>query len=462
MVLVDVEDAAPKSLQQVIEAGCCSSCGACEGLLGTKAKMVPGDRGRLRPKLDASITAEEEAKVLAVCPGRKVALMVEEGINWHPIVGPWLSVRKGHAADETVRFRAAAAGGLTALSCYLLSSGEVDFILHITPSRQPLEDFGPRLSYTVESLLEGCGSRYAPSTPLSSIDSVLSMGRRFAFVGKPCDVNALSNLAEVDERVNTLCAFKMSISCGQYADPPAYKKIMDEAGIKQEDVTEFRYRGHGCPGYSPYIKDKFSKEAKVDYVDFWYTPQALTYQWRCKSCPDFLGYQADITVMDCWPKGLPERIDAVTEARKHEQDGWVLTVARTRQGQDLLDRAQKAGALSMSEAAPEDVCQTQPHQVSRAVGLAARRFAHQRSSQPFPSFSEGRLQLMKAAALDKQALELVTAKAEQSDIAPEVKELIADLLPGLDETATRFHVRNFEGCCMRIKRGDPVEALPTA
>ena len=40
-----------------------------------------------------------------------------------------------------------------------------------------------------------------------------------------------------------------------------------------------------------------------------------TYQWRCKMCPDFLGYQADVTVMDAWPGGPPEHHGAITEAR---------------------------------------------------------------------------------------------------------------------------------------------------
>ena len=100
-------------------------------------------------------------------------------------------------------------------------------------------------------------------------------------------------------------------------------------------------------------------------MDFWFEngkgAGPLTYQWRCKMCSDFLGYQADVVVMDCWPKGLPERRDGISEPRRHEWDGWVLVIGRTERGQALVDSAQAAGVMTLKPAEKEEVFETQPH-----------------------------------------------------------------------------------------------------
>lgn len=477
----DIEELVPQSLAEVVQSGCCSSCGACEGLLGVKARMVPALNGRLRPALSSSITAEEEARVLSVCPGARVGSPLPQlGAQEDPIVGPWISVRRGHAKDPEIRHKAAAGGGLTSLAIHLLESGAVDFILHVTPSTPPLQDYHARLSRTAESIRGGCGSRYAPSAPLSSIGQVLDLGQRFAFIGKPCDVNALCNLAEVDDRVDRLCQYKLTISCGSYPDPPSYNHLMEKAGIDKDEIEEFRYRGHGCPGWSPYIKARDGKEVAVDYVDFWYSGLPLTYQWRCKACPDFFGYQADVTVMDQWPGGPPEHHTAITKARAHERDGWVLLVARTPRGERLLESAEGSGVLSTSSAAVGDVLLTQPHQVTRAVGLWSRRLAHQKRNQPQPALAKGRRRLMKAAATDVPCVRAATegngvtygaasgSRVLGAESSEEYTSMESEILASfklkeakeLHPATVSFHVRNYKGCEMRIRRGDPVESVP--
>ena len=69
--------------------------------------------------------------------------------------------------------------------------------------------------------------------------------------------------------MDALCRFKLTISCGQFADPPSYERFLAREGIAPEEVEEFRYRGHGCPGWSPYVRTKAGREAVVDYRDFW-------------------------------------------------------------------------------------------------------------------------------------------------------------------------------------------------
>lgn len=64
--------------------------------------------------------------------------------------------------------------------------------------------------------------------------------------------------------------------------------------------------------------------------------------------------------MDCWPKGLPERHDALTPERRHEWDGWVLVVARSGRGQALVDSATAAGVMTLKPAESKEIFETQP------------------------------------------------------------------------------------------------------
>lgn len=488
-MLVDIEDLAPppvfSSLREVVESGGCSACGLCESILG--ARMTQGTNDRLRPALPDDLNAEQEARVLRVCPGTNVGgPEMHDEAQSHPFVGPWLSVRKGHALDPEVRHRAAAGGGLTSLGLHLLESRKVDCIMHVSPNRLPTKDFRGRLSFNAASVLEGAGSRYAPSAPLADLESVLSAGRPFALIGKPCDVNAVCNLAEVDPRVNQLCKFKLTISCGQFPDPSSYHRIMEQQGIAPEQVAEFRYRGHGCPGWSPFIKTTDGREGTTDYVDFWYGAVPHSYQWRCKMCPDFLGYQADVTVMDAWPGGPPEHHERITEGRRHEHDGWVLAVARTPAGEILLDAAQAAGAFTSTASGVQEVLDTQPHQLTKAVGLWSRRLAHRDLGQPIATLSPSRDALMRAAAFDPALIAAATSGSgvtvgmalaaadggtgqvsgageggadPTSSLAEKARILGVDVAK-VGPAFVEFHHNNYEGCVKRIQRGDPKEMAP--
>jgi len=285
------------SLKDVVENGLCMGCGLCVSLANDGAvdnekflemRVVPP--GRYRPiflkhrkdPLNGHLVpvVPNESLILKVCPGINVDVPgknshtadssrnseeVKSGNKEHysvkgyvestgEFLGPTRSVRKCYASDPDVRFRAAAAGGITALSEYLLSSKQVDFIHHVRANEQE-----PMLSVIQKStckseLLKGSQSRYGPAAPLECILQILQEKRTFAFVGKPCDINGLKNLAKFHPDVDKYVKFTMTISCGMIPDQSMYLDWLKENRIRKEDLVEFRYRGNGCPGASPYAK----------------------------------------------------------------------------------------------------------------------------------------------------------------------------------------------------------------
>eukprot|EP00439_Symbiodinium_sp_Y106_P068867 s2465_g11.t1 len=214
------------------------------------------------------------------------------------------------------------------------------------------------------------------------------------------------------------------------------------------------------------------REVSLDYVDYWFLngldSGPLTYQWRCKMCADFIGYQADVVVMDCWPGGTPERKSEITEARKHEWDGWVLIIARTDRGHDVVESAKAAGLLSLAPAESMEVLTTQPHQARRAGSNFIRRTAHAQLGQPLTALDPAAAARVARWALDKSFMDEVLRTGKPAPEAPEAaKELRAVLGPSepwaeallqLPQEHLAYHWDNYKGAKKRLERGDAVEA----
>ena len=405
------------TLEGIVRAGLCAGCGICESLAGRdRVEMVHVDPGRVRPKVKAPLDPATEARIVAVCPGAHVdGAMHYDGP--YPgivdtVVGPTIACYQGHATDEEVRFKAAAGGGLTTLGRYLLETGAVERVLHVTASREAPMRSHHHVSFDRATMLAGAGSRYGPVAPLIDVMALLDEGRRFAFIGKPCDVNAMRNLARIDARVDALVPYMLTISCGGVADAVCTHGFLARHGLEEKELVELRYRGHGWPG-DHYARARDGREAREWYMEVIYE-RPRSYQFRCKLCPDHTGEQADVSVMDPWPKGYPEG----------EAPGECLFQTRTGKGDALVRAAARDGYFHL---APSDVAfvrQTQPHQLVKKRGILTRLLAMRLAGEPLPRFRNIRLG---RAALGANPL---------------------------------FHWRSFLGARRRIRAGDAREEMP--
>jgi len=473
---------APSSLKEVVSSGNCMGCGICESIAGPEyiQMQVQGPKLRMRPvfkEASGPLPPELEAKALAACPGALVSSMP----GWMPsngmeaFLGQVKSIQRGYASDPETRLKAAAAGGLTTLASYLIDSKTVDFVVHVKASGPLYNDVatqGSKLSFTSAEVFDGKGSHYGPKAPLKSLEDALSLNRPFAVVAKPCDINAVRNFAKVDPRVDELCKYLMTLSCGSYADNVCVDKFLEHNKMEHSEVEEFRWRGYGCPGECPYVRTKDGREASMQYKDFWFANGSeagpLTYQWRCKMCSDFLGYQADIVVSDCWPNGEPQPRSEITEDRKHEWDGWVLVIARTQKGQDLVDAAKAAGVMTLGPADGREVCETQPHQTRRAASNLIRRWAHE-GKHALTALDDPTKQRLMRCALDEDYLDEIMKTGLPAPSCTDAKEQLREILPPgedwaeailkMPERHLAYHLDNYKGTLRRLERGDAKESV---
>ncbi|MBE1202867.1 Coenzyme F420 hydrogenase/dehydrogenase, beta subunit C-terminal domain [Aminobacter carboxidus] len=327
-------------VEDIVERGLCTGCGACASLLGNDALgMDLSPDGFMRPRRRRRLKDTEQVTVMQVCTGNRLSGPApEDAAAPHPIFGPILHLARGHATDPEIRFRSATGGVLTALALYLVESGEVDGILQVgVSSDNPLLN-DVSFNTSREQIVASSGSRYGPTAPLRDIMAMLDSGRRFAFIGKPCDIATLRNLARVDARVDRQIPYMLAMFCGGNPSISATYNIVRRFGEDHRDVDEFRYRGHGWPGPT-YVRTRQGKEHRQSYDETWFSNLTYELMFRCKICADGTGEHADVVAGDCWvmENGKPSHREA--------GDGWNMHIARTVRGTQLIEDAVVAGYL---------------------------------------------------------------------------------------------------------------------
>jgi len=365
-----------KRIEKIVEQGMCIGCGACQSIAGNESiemQLVDNRDFVAVPKKELESTIVDQ--ILSVCPGTKVEglpeSLVEQDSAYDEVWGIWRQITMAHARDKEIRHQGSTGGLLTALALFLLESKTVDFILHARASTTH-PAFGERvISRTSEDVILAAGSRYGPTPTLIDIVQILEQCERsnetFAFIGTPCDVTALRNLAVLDPRVDRYCRYQLTMVCGGFMHIAGLRNVLDQMCVDMDQIDSIRYRGFGCPGPTR-IEMKDNTVREIDYLDFWgEDDSAWELPHRCKICPDGIGDSADIAAADAWDGGAPDRLT------QSDDLGSNATIVRTLSGEKLFKSAVDAGYIYQGvKLTPRDMDRFQPHQVRKKRSVWAR------------------------------------------------------------------------------------------
>ncbi len=384
--------AASPALARVERGQLCTGCGLCAAIAPEAIDMAMVAPGYLRPRQSQALTAKQETEIAAACPG----LVIDESA--HPpapindtLWGPAHFVGTGHATDAALRHQASSGGVLSGLLVHALATGLVDFV--VQTGADPALPTGniTRVSTGYDDVFAAAGSRYTASAPLAGLEDWLARPGRFAFVGKPCDVTALRARARQDPRIDAKVPLMLAFFCAGIPSAAGTRRILDRLGVAPDDVTAFRYRGDGWPGFAKAtLKDGSTRQ--MSYADSWGDILSKQVQFRCKICPDATGNVADVACADAWEgdeRGYPSF---------EEQDGRSLVIARTATGAALLAEARAAGRLATQPLDITAIAAMQPAQARRKKQILSRLAALLVTGRPRPRYRG--LQLWAAAARD--------------------------------------------------------------
>jgi coenzyme F420 hydrogenase subunit beta len=374
-------------IDTVTTNGLCTGCGLCASIAPpAHIHMQMNRSGYIRPVVVKPLSANTNQTISRVCPG----LMVAHGAdvrNYHPLWGPLKSVQTGHAVDPDVRKQGSSGGAISALACYLLKSGRVDFIAQIAVDRKDPLANTLQISRSYDDVMRAAGSRYAPSAPLQNLLELLSAGGKFAFIGKPCDVVALRQYARINPAVDNAVRYMLSFMCAGVPSAFGTDEVIRKLGADPKRLVSFRYRGDGWPGMARAVQDD-GQSFEMDYNTSWGTILNKHLQFRCKICPDGTGEFADITCADAWygQEGYPDFA---------EREGRSLVLARTKAGTELLTAAVESQALFVEPLDPRQIEKMQPYQADRKRVVLGRVAATRLARGVAPRYR--RLGLLKAS-----------------------------------------------------------------
>jgi len=358
--------------ERILSDDLCIGCGLCQSILGPEKVQIAKDAdGELRPVICGELTETDVDLVYDTCPGTRCEAIPAEDAQSAPhsdlVWGPYHSLSLAWSSEPEVRFEGSTGGVLTALGRYLLHSGRVAFILHVKASEDEPTFGAATISTTIEEVLGGAGSRYGPTAPLIGLNAVLDREEPFAVVAKPCDLNAIRNLAHRDPRVTRWIRYMLTPVCGGFMPDQAMGRFLSDNKIDRDHITALRYRGRGCPGPTT-IKTADGAARDFHYLDFWGEDESCwSLPFRCKICPDGIGEAADIAAADTWPRATPDREGSATDP------GTNSIITRTIRGEALLQAAIADGFLTAG--GDVDIAymnETLPHQVSKKRFMRAR------------------------------------------------------------------------------------------
>ena len=371
-----------KSFDKVINSDLCAGCGLCESVFTIDNVNVGiSDKGYYRPSIKKNSERTSNIQLKDFCPALTIRHDESKIKKGNSIWGVYKDILLGNANDQTIRYRGSSGGTISALLIYLLDKKIIDGIIHIGVSDNNPIINEIKYSTTADEILNNSGSRYSPSAPLINIEYYLRQDKKYAFVGKPCDVAALRMYEMQDKRVNEKILYMFSFFCAGVPSLEGTKDILNKFNVSLENIKSFRYRGEGWPGFTT-IETKDNKKYTMKYEDSWGKILNKYLQKRCKICIDGIGEFSDIVCADGWDcdeKGYPIFT---------ENDGTSIIISRTSKGEKLLKEVVEKGYIEINKNLEVDQLKfIQPFQFQRRRTLKFRLMAMKSMFKGTPSYS---------------------------------------------------------------------------
>ena len=375
-----------KNVKNVVKSRCCTSCGLCfpcfDKIINRNGVVIP-DAKRIKKDFD-----------MRWCPGTgyDIKRMAYSGYDSKESIelGSYLGLYAFSSDSERITRNAASAGAMTTLAATLLTQKIVDGVI----VSEIVNENGCLRSRTFvassqEQLYPAQGSKYMPVPALDNIDALLEDGKKYAYIGTPCQIAGIKKRGELDSAFKEKIVFCIGNFCGGYRDTKERAAIFKMLGVKEADVTDFAYRRGRQPGYM-LIKTKSGEEWHLSYPKY----SKLTgfpVVRRCRLCVDSTAELADISCGDGW-------IERFMKTGRP----WSFIILRTPAAVKLFEAVRNIPGTHIEDISEAEVIESQKGNItSKKYRQAARYKLYSRLGCKLPDFDGG--YRTEAASVKKEA-----------------------------------------------------------
>jgi len=335
------------------------------------------ENGRYRVKVEPDYVEPDNGPDIGeVCPfynaSRNESVIGDElfpGGKPDEGVGRHLAVYAGHVTRDNYRQEGSSGGMTTYVLAELLTRGEIDAVLHVRRSHNPLFKYAPSL--TLEELRAAPKSRYYPVEFSDVMEFARERAGRYALVGVPCFIKAARLLAEVDSVIASRIVYHVSLVCGHLKTTGYAEMLGWQLGVPPRELStiDFRSKDPRRPA-NRYRVEVEGSNAVENLARSAPASELFGTDWgtgffklkACDYCDDIAGETADITLGDAW---IPPY--------QYDPAGTNVAVVRNSRLAELLNQGREDQSLKLDEVTPEDFKRSQAANFRhRREGLAYR------------------------------------------------------------------------------------------
>lgn len=330
-----------KTAADIASVYLCHSCGACSAVCPHGAIAYRESvGGYLFPSVDKEVCTLCGLCV-QVCPGISFGKSLHESVPEDPFRGRVLSCHAGKAADPELFKNGQSGGAASALVRFLLDTGTASAVLVTGMSRETPPRPRAKLLTAADDLAASQKSKYLPVPLLGTVPELLKIDGTVAVVGLSCHIHAFKNMMDLNRPLAKKSLIFIGLICESVMLASAVDFFARKAGEKRPASLVFKDKNRPSYPGNPVVEGEsgrlreLSGELRMRMKEY-FTPL------RCRLCFDKMNVFADIVCGD--PHKLPG-ID--------RKGGETLVISRTPAGLDLVNKAIKAGAVSLREADAE-------------------------------------------------------------------------------------------------------------
>lgn len=358
------------TIAAVVAAGLCTGCGTCVAVCPEHAiSMQENPAGLLLAHVDPD-TCNHCGFCFQICPGSHLE---QPPIPDHvdPFKGKVLAVFCGYATDPNVRAAAQSGGIVTAVSNYLIASGQIRKALVTTmPANGSLRPQAA-LHSSPQDILAAQASKYCPVAVNAALPARLM--DTIATVGLACHVHGIRNAQIYKKDWQDHIPLLIGLFCDCTLTFEAIEYLIQKGRVSRNTVRSLRYKDkrYGQFPGNGVIQTTNNQTIQVPNAHR-LRGKRLFKAPRCFLCFDKVNVFSDIAVGDTW--GIVK-----------STEGMSVALARTDQGLQTLLDAQKAGFLVLEPVDAEAVFHGQRVE-SRRRAWATYAHLWEQQKRPLPEF----------------------------------------------------------------------------
>ncbi len=339
--------------------------------------------GIYRPVVSGWIAGKPPGTFL--CPGAemdmpRLALAVFGREPPNPWLGETIDTCAAYSCDAAERMRAASGGVVPAMLRFLFDSGRIVRAFVLSSEAGARDGCGREISNPL-GLATAHGSHYHPFDFGAELGRFLTNRGPFAFVGLPCQVAAMRQIALADRRIAADCVMLISLFCGGINSFQGVGYYLRRFGIDPDQVSSIRYREGAWPGrIRVELRDGSSRSlarirgnSRYMVMHYMAAFQGFWMSKRCRICPDQVGDFADISVGD------PHSPRFRRLSGEAGGGGFSAVVTRTSGGDELFRAAVAEGYIARQPMSADEVVDSQGYTLRQrrhadAYAAVDRRF----------------------------------------------------------------------------------------